>query len=578
MNIVAIGLLLGAAAVLLAPTGIRGFWVDAFNPGIKSKAEVDALVGRLQRARCNAVFVQVRKRGDAYYHSRYEPRALDNRDGWDPLPYLIERAHAASPRITVHAWINAAAVGSPSVDPGHVLAKHPSWRSVSDTGEGDDKEAVKIDPGVPEAVEWTYRVYLDVLRSYPVDGIHFDFIRYGGARWGYAPASVARFNARHGRQGQPAWDDPLWQQWRRDQVTSLVRKVYTNAVAVRPGVIVSAALISWGDGPRAEEDWAKSSAYSAVYQDWNAWLQEGILDLACPMTYFRAERHRTFQENWAEWIKEHQFGRAATVAVGTWLNPIADNLEMIRINQAPSKSGKSAAGTLLYSYRGTNAIPGPAGGPPGTDAYNEAAYDAYGQALGEPVPFPELPWKAKPTRGHVKGSVLAGTGLAWADGAEVRIEGNGVQRTQTAGGTGFYAFADLAPGAYTVTAAYQGETSAPRPVEVAAGKVASADFLMASGDLPPARPVRGIGREKHGARVLLEDRTVTVGTGTLGGGRFFLADRFGGPAVAVQAPANLILPLVPGDLVTLTATTRFENGQKLLVADAVQVVGAVPVK
>ena len=28
----------------------------------------------------------------------------------------------------------------------------------------------------------------------------------------------------HGRTGQPAWADPLWKQWRRDQVTALVRK------------------------------------------------------------------------------------------------------------------------------------------------------------------------------------------------------------------------------------------------------------------------------------------------------------------------------------------------------------------
>jgi uncharacterized lipoprotein YddW (UPF0748 family) len=87
--------------------------VDAFNPGIKSRAEVDQLIARLQRAGCNTVFAQVRKRGDAYYRSRYEPLALDNRDlAYDPLAYLIERAHAARPRIAVHAWINACAVGN----------------------------------------------------------------------------------------------------------------------------------------------------------------------------------------------------------------------------------------------------------------------------------------------------------------------------------------------------------------------------------------------------------------------------------------------------------------------------------
>ena len=63
------------------------------------------------------------------------------------------------------------------------------------------------------------------MKNYEVDGIHFDFVRYGSTdgkgRFGYNPSSVSRFNARYGRSGQPAWTDSLWKQWRRDQVTAL---------------------------------------------------------------------------------------------------------------------------------------------------------------------------------------------------------------------------------------------------------------------------------------------------------------------------------------------------------------------
>src|SRR5207248_354985 len=159
-----------------------------------------------------------------------------------------------------------------------------------------DGEASKIDPGNPDAADWTFRVYLDVARHYDVDGIHFDFVRYGSGedgkgRWGYNPVSVARFNARHGRSGQPKWDDPLWMQWRRDQVTALVRKVYAMAVSLKPKIQVSAATISWGDGPHdtpemsAEEFWkTKSAAINRVFQDWRSWMKEGILDLNCLMS------------------------------------------------------------------------------------------------------------------------------------------------------------------------------------------------------------------------------------------------------------------------------------------------------
>ncbi len=560
------------------PPEIRAFWVDAFNPGIKSREEIDTLIARLQRANCNTVFAQVRKRGDAYYNSRYEPRALDNRNGFDPLRYLIEKAHAARPRIAVHAWINAMAVGSPAFDPGHILAKNPAWRSVSETGEGDDKEAVKVDPGVPEASEWTYRVYMDVARSYPVDGIHFDFIRYGGLKWGYAPASVARFNRRHGRQGTPAATDPLWQQWRRDQVSALVRRVYANVIAIKPEMIVSAALISWGNGPRSSADWEKSSAYSAVFQDWRGWLNEGILDLGCPMTYFEASRNREFHQTWAEWIKEHQGKRAATIGVGAWLNPLPDTLDLVRFNQQPSRtSGKRAAGTILYSYAGTNAAKAPQGGEPVDAAASrkEAVYDALPQVFEGQAPVPAFPWKEQPTHGHIRGSLLAGTSLAWADGAEVVVEGNNIRRTETAGGTGAYAFIDLPPGRYTLTVTYEGETTAPRRVAVTAGKIAVADFLMQSGDLPPRRSVAGISQEPEGTRVLLEARTITVGMDVLGD-RFYVVDRVGRAPLLVHAPPSLTLPLMRDDVVTLTGIIRRENGRPIVAADAVQVVGSRP--
>src|SRR5581483_11609999 len=49
---------------------------------------------RLQAAHCNAIFAQMRKGGDAYYLSRYEPWAKDDQNHFDALAYLIQKAHA----------------------------------------------------------------------------------------------------------------------------------------------------------------------------------------------------------------------------------------------------------------------------------------------------------------------------------------------------------------------------------------------------------------------------------------------------------------------------------------------------
>ncbi len=192
---------------------IRAFWADGFSEGFKTPQQVDTLLARLRRAHCNAIFAQMRKSADAYYLSRYDPWAADNPGHFDALAYLIDKAHHGSPRIAVHAWMNTCAVGKTHGNPHHIAAAHPDYLSLSDTGENYDGEATKIDPGNPDAADWTFRVYLDAARHYDLDGIHFDFVRYGSTdgkgRYGYNPASVARYNARHHRTDLPAWTDPL---------------------------------------------------------------------------------------------------------------------------------------------------------------------------------------------------------------------------------------------------------------------------------------------------------------------------------------------------------------------------------
>ena len=152
--------------------------------------------------------------------SHYEGWAKDDAEQFDALQYLCSHAHApGQPRIQVHAWINACAIGG-NASAGPLTKLHPEWLSRSDTGADFDTESTKIDPGNPEAAEWTFRVYMDVVRHYDVDGIHMDFIRYGGdgktvGHWGYNAVSVARYNKRYGTSGQPRWNDPRWRAWRR---------------------------------------------------------------------------------------------------------------------------------------------------------------------------------------------------------------------------------------------------------------------------------------------------------------------------------------------------------------------------
>ena len=95
-----------------------------------------------------------------------------------------------------------------------------------------------------------------------------------------------------------------------------------RAVAQRPRVALSASLIAWGSPPGADADWQRTAAYDEVYQDWDRWLREGLLDLAVPMNYDSAWSPRAARwfDQWTEWEKDHQYDRRVVIGVGAFLN------------------------------------------------------------------------------------------------------------------------------------------------------------------------------------------------------------------------------------------------------------------
>jgi len=552
---------------------LRAFWVDGFNDGFKTPAQCDTLLRRLRAMHCNAVFVQMRKRADAYYESHYEGWAKDDAGQFDALHYLCDQAHAkGQPRIQVHAWINACAVGG-NASAGPLTRLHPEWLSRSDTGADFDTESTKIDPGNPEAAEWTFRVYMDVARHYDVDGIHLDFIRYGGdgktvGHWGYNAVSVARYNRRYGTTGQPRWNDPRWQAWRRAQVTALVRRVYVNATALKPKLVVSAATICWGDAPASDAEYeAKSAAYTEVFAPWRDWLREGILDLNCPMTYFSAAKSLPKWRGWNTFVKDHQYGRQAALGVGAYLNPVPDTLAMVRETRAATRAGHRAAGAVLYCYDT------PAGRNGQEVEGDTALFAALPQSgvFARDVPPPMMPWKAHPKTGALMGTLLSGDRLAPVDGAAVtatRRDGS-VRRRGASDGNGWFGFVNLPPGAYRVQATWAGGSYAAE-MRVGPGETARTVALR-PGHAPTVSQVAGIGALPEGKKVLLDGIVVTSGSDRLGD-HFFVADGLGQTPIRVDAP-HLVPPTVMGDRVVVAGTLHHTPAGVALQASAVRVVG-----
>ncbi len=489
---------ISAPAPALGPQGgftgqLRGFWVDAWNDGFKTPEQIAQLVRDAQTAHANALFVQVRRRGDAYYNKSIEPRAADSRLApapFDPLASLIQAAHNADPPLQVHAWVVVMPVWSSNystTDPSrHVYYRHgcgnscswddpDNWMTYRYNG-GNPVPDYQLDPGHPAAAQYTVDVLMYLVRHYDIDGLHLDYIRYYGADYGYNKVSVDRFHAAYGGSGLPDPADEQWKAWRREQVTTLVRRIYLEALSVKPDLVVSAATIAWGDGPN-QTGWENTSAYRSVFQDWRAWLEEGIVDLAVPMNYDREHdpTQRLYFEHWIEWEKDHTYGRAVVIGQGAWLNAISGSLTQAHKALAPSAAGHLAAGITFYSYAATNKDGLP----------NSTFYQALSQPSGygtPPFPTweppPTLSWKAAPTRGHLLGWAVGPSGPL----ARVQVTLSGPEsRTLYTDANGCFGAVDLLPGAYTVT--LPPPATSPLYATVTAGRVA-----LAGPAAPPAQP------------------------------------------------------------------------------------------
>lgn len=460
---------------------LRAVWVDAFHDGFKTPSQVDHLVAWARQANLNAIFVQVRRRGDAYYLKSFEPRTEDPdlAAGFDALQYLIDAAHRGPRRLQVHAWLATLPIWNrhlvPPVSPIHVFNQHgltddpsASWLMQRDDGEtwaGTEEGGIYyLDPGNPDAARYTTDAYLNVVRQYDVDGIHLDQVRYfegDPLRWGYNPTSVARFDQQFGRDpaSQPAPDDPDWVAWRRDQVTALVRRIYLEAKAIKPNIAVTAAVVAWGAGPRSPDDWQRQAPFAAVLQDWRSWLQTGIVDYVLPMDYYRENSQQAaWFDTWTAWQAANIGSRGVVLGLGAYLNPVEGVLAQLARARA-----LNPLGVALYSYA-----------VPAHDLENASQdeRDAVAAQLRtvftRPAPAPPLAWLSHPSMGGILVDAPGRDGLT----VVVQAQGQAAPpRTWRTDGTGVAGAFDLPPGVYTLSVQDPSLGPAPASVQVVAGAV-----------------------------------------------------------------------------------------------------------
>ena len=462
-------IVISSGAQATQPPEHRDLWATAWGSAFESAAAVTAYINYTAQIHANVVIPELRLRSDAYYSSSIEPPGTGvtpSPAGFDSLADLLSKAHStvSHPRIEVHPWVVTFRIWTTIGGPPHMSPIEHIWYThgpggandwtMLDSGEGYDAGGItNLDPGHPAVEDYLITVFMDMITRYDVDGFNLDYIRYPGTAWGYNPVAVARYNAEYGTSGNPDASEVRWCDWRRDQVSNLVKRLYLEIKSVKPWVKLGIA--GWNTA---------GSGNSSYFQDWNKWMQKHWLDYCSPMTY--TSNNSTF-EGWMADAQGRQYGHH--------IYPLVDVSNSITGNVLPQINlvrQYSFPGVGLYAYQSI---------PDRTALKNALIASPDGPFVDAVAPI-GMSWLDAPTKGYLKGNIRNGSGNAIYP-ATVNILGP--DTTDKDSGTGFYGFSEVTPGVYDIEASAPGYQTVTQPVTITAGIVSDLDFVLPPDTTPP---------------------------------------------------------------------------------------------
>lgn len=250
----------------------------------------------------NAVVVQVRTAGDAFYPTEMAPWSayLTGTQGKasdpyrDLLEWMINTTHDRG--MEFHAWMNpyratfnldTAALAST-----HDFNKHPEWMI---------KYGKKYyyDPALSEVQDHLTAITNELVENYNIDAIHFDDYFYPYKIKGEVFQDSARY-ATHHLSGQSLGD------WRRANVDSLISKLHHGIKSRKPwvqfGISPFGVWRNKSQDPRGSETKAGQTNYDDLYADPMSWLRNGWIDYLAPQIYWTLNHplasHKTILTWW----------------------------------------------------------------------------------------------------------------------------------------------------------------------------------------------------------------------------------------------------------------------------------------
>ncbi len=303
----------GGLKVATPKTEFRGVWVATVvnidwpkngNESVeKQKADFLELLNFYDELNFNALIVQIRTAGDAFYPSQMAPwsRFITGKEGEpkegfeDPLKWMLDETHKKG--LQFHAWFNPYRatfdLDTTILAQTHDFYHHRDWMV---------KYGKKYyyNPGIPEVWKHLSKVVEEVVLNYEIDGVHFDDYFYPYKVEGETFKDSIAF-LKNGQTNQELED------WRRSNVDSLVKNVHQTIKSHKPwvqfGISPFGVWKNKATDPNGSDTQAGQTTYEDLYADPLLWMKKGWLDYLVPQAYwsmdYPAASHKKITEWWA---------------------------------------------------------------------------------------------------------------------------------------------------------------------------------------------------------------------------------------------------------------------------------------
>lgn len=352
----------------------RGVWITtALNldyPTVPTSQKIvlqeqfKLLLDKYQRMGFNAIFMQVRVAGDAFYPSTLVPwsKYLTGRQGkapddqFDPLQLMVEEAHKRG--MEFHAWFNpfraTMRIAEDFLAPNHLYYTNNVWL-IPYGGK------YYINPGLPEARQHITDVVMEVVKKYDIDGVHFDDYFYPYPKKGEVFNDSLDY-AYFGRSFSTIED------WRRQNIDDFIQQVSDSIKIAKPyvkfGVSPFGVWRNIEDDPFGSRTKAGVRCYDDLYADVMKWIRKDWIDYVVPQVYwsigFEPADYLTLTNWWSSNTKDcHLYIGHAAYKVNNnkdeaWLdgNQIPEQIFHNRRNQIVKGSAFFRAQSVLSNQLG----------------------------------------------------------------------------------------------------------------------------------------------------------------------------------------------------------------------------------